>query len=180
MIQNRATIIGSGAITKTAPYIFEHSFGLNYAAIKYKTKYAVAGHDVVINLYRENKISFIGVLPTFDLAIFPIACIDYIKNDTTASRNNDWTDDDVRFYIKAATQNKDIGYPNMLTILHLAIYFCIKNKYTIIDLFGCQNNYDEVETSHAYDKEAAPLMRKYTDAMVRIAPEFGILINWHK
>lgn len=30
-----ATIIGIGKITKTAAYVYEHSFGLNFASPKY-------------------------------------------------------------------------------------------------------------------------------------------------
>jgi hypothetical protein len=37
-----ATIIGSGKITKTAAYVYEHSFGLNFASPKYKTLYGFA------------------------------------------------------------------------------------------------------------------------------------------
>ena len=175
----RAVIIGSGKCDlpiKTWGNC--HDYTLNYGQGQV-TGYGFAGHIKEIEYYRANKIKFIAVSPCFEDLIVD-DCIDSIKGDWDASRNNNWTDDDVRYYLKSAKENKDIGYQNMLTVLHLAIYFCIKNGYAEIDLFGCQNNYDEIESSLAYDKEASPLMRKYTDAMVRLAPEFGILINWYK
>jgi hypothetical protein len=178
-MKTSCTIFGNGNIDKLPDYDFEHSFAINAATQKYRTKFAFSGHDNwITKIVADHSHCLITPIPTFEGKYPSVDCFDYILHEQEYSRG-DYDDDFVRYYFQRAIKKADIPYPNRFTALHLVIWYAILNNYTEIDLYGCRHDYDKIESECEYNKAIAPEMRKFTAAMIRIAPEFGIKINWH-
>jgi hypothetical protein len=148
------------------------SFGLNHAAKILKTKYGFTGHKVVEDYYIENEIPYIATSPLFE-EIEPSSNIDYIKQMYTGisfSFVNE-SDNALQGYIDAAIDKKDIKYPNYFTVLHLAIFYCLKRGYKEIVLIGCANKNGDIGSVESNTNEKTLQYQRYhTDAIIRLSP----------
>ncbi|MFA6260384.1 MAG: hypothetical protein WC760_02880 [Bacteroidia bacterium] len=177
----KATIIGDQPLEKFPSFEYDHSYGLNYAASKRNTQFAFTGHQKVYDTYIHLGIlDIIGIDPTFEGRKFP-DLLDVIRFDPHQAHNYDCSEDYAMRYVIAAIAGEDIAYPNRMTILHLAMFYCLKKGYTEIDLLACANNYDELGSiSQDHERGNAPYMRAFTGAIVACAARCGVKINWIK
>jgi hypothetical protein len=78
--------------------------------------------------YIDNGVNYIATKPLFENTQ-PRLAVDTIKQLYTSIAFT-WvheSDEILLKYIEAAIAQKDISYPNYWTILHLAIFYCLKH-----------------------------------------------------
>lgn len=162
-------------------------YGLNWAAINHKTKYAFSGHNTILDEFKRLGIkNVIGCDPTFEnSSIQNYQTIDSIKQGVPQSVFDliDQDDKEVKKMIFNAVSGVECAYPNYWTVLHLAIFYLIKKGFKEIDLICCHNDYEKYPTTKyeiEYHRTRAPYMRTHTGKIVELAKDYDIKINWIK
>ena len=146
------------------------SYGLNEAAMLLKTKWGFTGHQHIESKYIDLGVNYICTKPTFENTQ-PRLSFDTIKQLYTSIAFT-WvyeSDEVLLKYIKAAIAQKDIAYPNYWTILHPAIFYCLKH-YDEIVLIGCANKKGDLgavgSNSSAKHQD---YQRYHTDRLIKLS-----------
>jgi hypothetical protein len=122
--------------------------------------------------YIDNGVNYIATKPLFENTQ-PRLAVDTIKQLYTSIAFT-WvheSDEILLKYIEAAIAQKDISYPNYWTILHLAIFYCLKH-YDEIVLIVCANIKGDLG---AVGSNSSPkhqdYQRYHTDRLIELSPK---------
>jgi len=148
------------------------SYGLNHAALQLKTKYGFTGHAKIEKLFIKQKKQYISTFPMFE-GVNPNKPIDSIRqyHPKIASDFANESDEILKMFIDSAIQEKDFVYPQYWTILHCAIFYCLKH-YDEIVLIGCANTKGDLQPfgSNASDRHLN-YQRYHTDKLIELSPK---------
>jgi hypothetical protein len=148
------------------------SYGLNEAALLLKTKWGFTGHEHIESKYIDVGVNYICTKPTFENTQPRLSCdtIKQIPPPKCFIFENE-SDEILSKYIKAAITQKDIPYPNYWTILHLAIFYCLKH-YDEIALIGCANKKGDLGGVGSNSSEKHQDYQRYhTDRLIELSPK---------
>lgn len=168
------------------PEVICNSIGLNEAATLFATDYAITGHGKVHKTLIENGIKpnqIIVPLSPFDAvqlyegnrAMFG----DFIRHDWVSDAV-DMPFSEMERYVQAAIAKNDIPYPQFWSVLHLAIFYAIKNGAEIITIAGCNHTKGVLHGMLAGADDKNDYLYRHTSLLVDACNENGIQTHWMK
>jgi hypothetical protein len=135
-----------------------------------KTKWGFTGHQHIESKYIDNGVNYIATKPLFENTQ-PRLAVDTIKQSPPQKCfifENE-SDEILLKYIDSAIAQKDIAYPNYWTILHPAIFYCLKH-YDEIVLIGCANKKGTLGGSYSNEEvKTQDYQRYHTDRLIKLS-----------
>lgn len=155
------------------------SIGLNEAAYIYGTKYAMTGHNSVLQKLYENGYTTNVIIP--DAPFDPFMDIKHecltIKHAGISDKHNH-PYELIREMVADAIAKKDRPYFDFWTVLHLAISYVLIEGAKEITLIGC--NQTPGFLPGMLPGKRIDYALHHTELMVDACRELGIKVNWLK
>ena len=159
------------------------TLGLNHQAVKFNTSLGITGHDHVIDFWNESEYPerrWIVTDPTFE-GRNHLGALRRINQKVKPEVMNleKQSDEDIFENIANALSGcHNCRYDNYWTILHLAIFWSIRQGFDKINLIGC-NNTKGVSGDYT-EMQNIEYAKYHTERIIELADQVGIEIIWHK
>lgn len=154
-----------------------NSIGLNEAAILYRTRWAASGHGKQIEMLHKAGYRHKLIIP------------DYAFDNNFKFKGGEqrikqkWIDtskpqpySDILDLVQMAIKKQDGPYIQLWSILHLAIFWALKQDCDKLTLIGC-NGTKGVLPGMLHGKNIE-YMRQHTEMIVKACQECGVEVDW--